>query len=219
MRRDHFANRIEAGERLGAELVERGVCAGALVLGLPRGGVPVGYAVARTIGGELDVMPVRKLGMPGHAELAIGAVAEGGHRVLNERMVESAGLTEEMIAEAVERAARELERQAARFRGDRAPVDMSGRRVVLVDDGLATGASMRAATAAARGEGASSVVVGAPVASPEAVELLAREADEVAAVLTPRGFSAVGAWYDDFAQVSDDAVVDCLNRARRLSGG
>lgn len=210
---ERFADREEAGRRLAESLGAYGDRADVVVLALPRGGVPVAYPLARALGAELDVFPVRKLGTPGHSELAMGAVAEQGVRVLNEQLIDSAQIDPQAIEQTVEREMRELERQAEVFRGDRSPAAIEGRVAILIDDGLATGASMRAAVRAVRARNPSKVVVAVPVASVEAASLVEGEADEVVVPLVPSGFRAVGQWYEDFAQVSDDEVRDLLQRA------
>jgi putative phosphoribosyl transferase len=208
-----FANREEAGgalaERLGGYVNRPDV----VVLALPRGGVPVGFAIAERLHVPLDVIIVRKLGVPGHEELAMGAVASGGLRVLNRDIVEAAGVEPGAI-EAVARAElRELARREALYRHGRAPSRLSGRVVVLVDDGLATGSTMRVAIQAARGEKPQRIVVAVPVAARETCTDLSREVDEVICLHTPDPFYAVGLWYADFSQTSDEQVVELLSRA------
>lgn len=181
-----------------------------VVLGLPRGGVPVAYEVAQALGAPLDVFVVRKLGVPGHEELAMGAIASGEVMVLNHDVVAAVGVEPDQI-EAV--AARELEtlrRQEAEYRGERAPVDVHDRVAIAVDDGLATGATMRAAVKALRDRGASSIVVAVPTAPRETCETLRHEVDEVVCTTMPDPFMAVGLWYRDFAPVSDDQVRELL---------
>jgi predicted phosphoribosyltransferase len=202
-----FADRSAAGRELAERLATSLPSAGnLLVLGLPRGGVPVAAEVASALGAPLDVFVVRKLGLPGQEELAMGAVASGGLRVLNEDLLAririSAALLERVAA------AEELEvvRREASYRGGRPPVDVGGRVVVLVDDGLATGSTMRAAVGTLRQRAPARIVVGVPTASASAVETLAREADEVVCLVTPEPFYAVGMSYDDFDEVTDDEV-------------
>jgi predicted phosphoribosyltransferase len=166
--------------------------------------------VADALGAPLEVMLVRKLGVPGHEELAMGAIASGGVLVVNEHVVASLDLGEEAVARVAAAEWRELERREALYRGGRPPVPLAGRRVVLVDDGLATGATMRAAARAVRTAGAAGIVVGVPVAAEEACAGLRREADAVVCVLTPSPLLAIGEWYDDFAPVGDDAVREAL---------
>jgi predicted phosphoribosyltransferase len=202
-----FRDRAHAGRVLGERLCDRYAgAADVLVLGLPRGGVPVAFEVARVLAAPLDVFVVRKLGVPGHEELAMGAIASGGTRVLNESVVGALGLGEEEIARAAAVERDELGRRERAYRGDRGPVDASGRTVILVDDGLATGSTMRAAALAVRAQRPKRVVVAAPVAARETCEELRADVDEVVCLLTPAPFYAVGAWYEDFAPTSDDEV-------------
>ena len=193
-----------------------------MVLALPRGGVPVGFEVARALGAPLDVLVVRKLGVPSQPELAMGAIGEGGARVLNERILAAAGVSPEALA-AVEQAERhELERRAGRFRAGRPRLDLGGRTAVVVDDGIATGASARAACQVARAQGAGRVVMAAPVASPQVMGRLAGAADEVVCLETPATFFAIGELYLDFSQTADEEVVELLSRAadpERPAGG
>jgi predicted phosphoribosyltransferase len=208
-----FADRSDAGRRLAAELETlRG--RDVLVLGLPRGGVPVACEIARALEAPLDVFLVRKLGVPGHEELGFGAIASGGVRVLDPRVVRAARVDADTIDAVAERERRELERRESRYRGDRPPLDPSGRTVVLVDDGVATGSTMRAAIQALRDSGAVRIVVAVPVGPPETLEELARLADEVVCLHAPAAFRAVGAFYDDFAQVSDEEVCALLDAER-----
>jgi putative phosphoribosyl transferase len=203
---DRFRDRAEAGrllaERLGAYSGRDDV----LVLALPRGGVPVGLEVSRALDAPLDVYLVRKLGLPGQEELAMGAIATGGARVLNEALVRELGLTESLIDRVVAREAAELARRELAFRGERPPPDARGRIVVLVDDGLATGSTVRAAVESLRRQEPARIVVAVPVAPPQTVESLSPEVDEVVVLVTPKPFHAVGLWYEDFSEVSDDGV-------------
>lgn len=208
-----FPDRTQAGRRLAESLRERGLGSGAIVLGLPRGGVPVAEAVAQRLGAELDVIIVRKLGLPGQEELAMGAIASGGGRALNEDLAEMLHLDGADIARVEARERRELERREKLYRGDRPAPDLKDREVVLVDDGLATGATMRAAVAAARSLEPARLIVAVPVAPPETVERLRGEADEVVCLATPEPFLAVGRWYLDFGQTSDAEVRAALARA------
>ncbi len=198
-----FRDRREAGRALSTALADLKGRGDVLVLALPRGGVPVGYEISRALGAPLDVFVVRKLGVPGHEELAMGAIAPDGVRVFNEEVLRGYGLEIRDIApvELVERA--ELERRMALYRGRRPGLDLAHQTVVLVDDGLATGACMRAAVLAARTQGASSVIVAAPVASRAASTGLA---DRIECLLQPEPFGGVALWYEDFAQVGDDEV-------------
>lgn len=208
-----FVDRRDAGRRLGERLRGLQGMEDAVVLGLPRGGVPVAFQVARALGAPLDVIVVRKLGVPYQPELGFGAIGEGGVRVVNPDVVRLANVTREEMA-AVERAERaELERRARRFRGDRKPVDLAGRTVIIVDDGIATGGTARAACQVARAQGAARVVLAVPVGAPETIASLRRDADEVVCLETPDHFYAIGAWYEDFSQTSDEDVVECLRQA------
>src|SRR3954469_12026711 len=210
-----FRDRAEAGRLLAERLRQYAGRDDVVVLGLPRGGVPVAFEVARALGAPLDVFLVRKLGVPGHEELAFGAIATGGTRVLNEEVVESLGIPLEWIEAIDAKERRELERQDRAYRGERPPPDLAGRTVILVDDGLATGATMSAAVRAVRQEGAERIVVAVPVADPEVCDVLRGEADDVVCLMTPRPFRAVGIWYEDFSQTSDEEVRELLERANR----
>jgi predicted phosphoribosyltransferase len=205
-----FANRREAGELLSLRLASYKDDPDVLVLALPRGGVPVGYEVARALGAPLDVVVVRKLGLPGSPEVAFGAIASGDVRVLSEHVVWTAELTPADVDAVAAAERQELERRERVYRGERAPPDLSGRTAVLVDDGLATGATMWAAVAAARRLRAGRVVVAVPVASAEALLALSAAADEVVCLMAPEHFQAVGQWYEDFSQVGDEEVRDLL---------
>jgi putative phosphoribosyl transferase len=204
-----FADRVDAGRRLGAALDHlRG--ASVIVLGLPRGGVPVAAEVAATLGAPLDVIVVRKLGTPGHEELGMGAIGEGGIRVLNDDIVATVGASAEQLSnvEASERA--ELDRRASTFRGDRPRLDLTGKTAVIVDDGIATGSTAIAALQVARAQGAARTVLATPVAPHGIESRVAPYADEFVALDTPRWFSAVGQFYDDFDQTTDAEVIECL---------
>src|SRR3712207_4070860 len=195
-----FRDRRDAGRRLAARLAHFASQSDVLILALPRGGVPVGYEVARSLGAPLDVFLVRKLGVPGHEELAMGAIATGGVLLVNDDVVQGLGLDQEGIdaAAAVER--EELARRQRLYRGDRAEPDVRDRVVILVDDGLATGSSMRAAVAAVRRQQPGRVVVAVPVGAPDTCLGLRREVDEVVCARTPDPFWSVGQWYQDFTQ-------------------
>ena len=208
-----FRDRIDAGETLAEELREYAGRADVVVLALPRGGVPVGYEVARALGVALDVFVVRKLGTPGQPELAMGAIASGGVRVLNRDVVEALGIPDWEIEEATQREQAELERREEQYRGDRPALEVRGKTVILVDDGLATGSTMRAATAALRKAGASRIVVAVPVAARATCDQLREEGNEVLCATTPEPFFAVGQWYKDFAQTTDEEVRELLERA------
>ncbi len=207
-----FLDRTEAGARLAPRLMHlKGE--DVVVLGLPRGGVPVAFEVAQALGAPLDVMVVRKLGVPFQPELGMGAIGEGGVRVINDRVVEMAGVSPEQLEQVERRERAELERRAASYRGGRPPVPIAGRTVVLVDDGIATGSTARAACRVAAARGADRVVLAVPVASPEAVADLGREA-EVVCLEVPSHMWAVGEWYRDFSQTSDEEVIRLLEAAR-----
>ena len=184
-----------------------------IVLALPRGGVPVAYEVARALNAPLDVFLVRKLGIPGYEELAMGAIASGGVRVLNDQLVRALAIPDYVIEAVAQWEGKELARRERAYRGDRSPPDVRGRTVILVDDGLATGATMLAAVRALRQQQPGRIVVAVPTASPETCELLKGEADEVICAITPEPFRAVGFWYENFAQTTDDEVRDLLARS------
>jgi predicted phosphoribosyltransferase len=212
MRPQRFRNRTDAGRRLAEKLAAYADRPDVLVLALPRGGVPVGYEVARALGAPLDAFLVRKLGVPGYEELAMGAVATGGVRVLNDEIVRGLGISEHEIDAAVARELQELGRRERLYRGSRPPPDVAGRTVILVDDGLATGATMRAAVAALRQQQPARTVVAVPTASPDTCEALKTEADDVICAMTPEPFFAVGHWYEDFTQTTDNEVRELLAR-------
>ncbi len=210
-----FRDRAEAGALLAAEVVR--ALAGkprgeVVVLGLPRGGVPVAAAVARALDAPLDVIVVRKLGVPYQPELAMGAIGENGARVLNEQVLSVTGIREKDLAEVERRERIELERRARVYRGDRPPIDLAGKTAIVVDDGIATGSTVAAACQIARQRGAARVVVATPVAPPSSIRRLANVADDVIALLTPEDFFAIGEWYLDFSPTSDDEVRQLLQR-------
>lgn len=214
-----FVDRREAGAALAAMLQHHAGRPGVVVLALPRGGVPVGYEVAEALGAALDIFLVRKLGMPGHPEFAMGAIASGGVRVLSDDVVRMYGIS----AEAIERVARaeqaELERREREYRQNHAAVDVKDKTVILVDDGLATGSTMRAAVQAVRRQSPARVIVAAPVGAPSTCAEFRSLADEVVCARTPEPFSAVGLWYQDFTQTSDDEVQSLLRtHAGKLAG-
>jgi predicted phosphoribosyltransferase len=205
-----FADRRDAGRALAAALGHLRGRPDLLVLGLSRGGVPVAAEVARSLGAELDVFVVRKLGLPSQPELAMGAIASGGIRVLNDDVVAEAGVPAEVIERVTRREETELRTRERRYRGDRPPAPIEGRTVVLVDDGLATGATMRAAVEAVRTQRPADVVVAVPVAAAETCGRLARSGVHVVCPLTPDPFVAVGQWYRDFAPVTDGEVAELV---------
>jgi putative phosphoribosyl transferase len=215
MRSERFRNRLEAGDHLGRELALRlGSGDDLIVLALPRGGVPVGHAVARALNAPLDVFIVRKLGVPGHEELAMGAIASGGVRVLNDDVLRIAPVPASVIEAVAQRELHELERRERAFRGSRPPLNVEGRTVILVDDGLATGSTMRAAVRALRNMRPRAIIVAVPVAARSTCDALRAEADVVVCLRTPEPFQAVGLWYDDFTQTTDDEVQELLEQAR-----
>ena len=208
-----YRDRREAGRQLAAKLAAYAGRPDVLVLALPRGGVPVAYEVARALAAPLDIFLVRKLGLPGHEELAMGAVASGGIRVLNEEVVQALRIPEEVIDEVAAVELEELERRERLYRGDRPPPYVRGRIVILIDDGLATGSTMRAAIAALRRQHPARIVVAVPVGAPETCAEFQDEADEAICALTPDPFYAVGLWYGDFTQTTDEEVRDLLEQA------
>jgi putative phosphoribosyl transferase len=213
MSTERFTNRTEAGRQLANDLKEYAGREDALVLALPRGGVPVAFEVARALGLPMDLFLVRKLGVPGHEELAMGAIASGGLRVLNEDVVRMFSPPEDTIARVAAQEQEELERRERAYRGGRRDLRLEGKTVILVDDGLATGSTMRAAAQAVRAQDPARIVVAVPVAAAETCDELRGEVDEVVCTLTPEPFRAVGIWYDDFAQTTDEEVRDLLRRA------
>jgi len=208
-----FRDRTEAGRALAAKLKKYAGRPDVLVLALPRGGVPVAYEVARELNAPLDVFLVRKLGLPEREELAMGAIATGGVRVLNEDVIRVLHVPDEVIDAVAAEQQRELERRERLYRGDRPPPEVGGRTVILVDDGLATGSTMRAAIAALRKQRPARVVVAVPVGAPDTCAEFRDEADEVVCARTPEPFFAVGLWYADFSQTTDEEVHDLLRRA------
>jgi len=210
-----FVNRREAGEDLATKLTTYANRPDVLVLALPRGGVPVGFSVARALHVPLDVFLVRKLGVPGHEELAMGAVASGGVRVLNSDVVAILRIPASLIDTIASRELQEIERRERHYRARRPAVEVQGRTLILVDDGLATGATMRAAVTALRQRHPARVIVAVPIAAPETCAELGTEVDEIVCARTPEPFYAVGLWYDDFTQVSDEEVRDLLMAAAR----
>ena len=208
-----FADRIDAGRKLGERLGAYAGRPNLLVLGLPRGGIPVAFEVAQRLGAPLDVFVVRKLGVPGQEELAMGAIASGGVRIVNEDVVAALGLSPAALDRAAAVEQRELERRELAYRGSRPPLDVAGKTVIVVDDGLATGSTMRAAVAALRQQRPERIVVAVPVAAPSTRDEMAREVDEIVCLATPDPFRAVGRFYDDFAQTSDGEVHDLIARA------
>jgi putative phosphoribosyl transferase len=211
---DRFRDRREAGRAL-AERVRSLGLADPVVLALPRGGVPVAAEVAAALDAPLDVLVARKLGLPGQPEFGVGAIAEGGEPLLDEHVLSRLGLSTHDMADTVAREREELARRVAHYRGERALPDLTGRQVVLVDDGLATGVTARAALRSVRSARPDQLVLAVPVCAPDSARALAAEADHVVCVLQPVGFGAVGAWYERFDQTSDAEVLDLLAAGRR----
>lgn len=209
-----FRDRRSAGLQLANEL-RRQVYSQPIVLALPRGGVPVAYEVARALDAPLDVWIVRKVGVPWHPELGVGAVAEGGYLYLSKDMSSSLGLSEEDLRGTIRKERAEVERRVKAFRGDHPAPKLSGCTVFLIDDGIATGGTMRAAIRSIRAEKPKRIVLAVPVAPPDTIEELAPEVDEVVCLITPASMSAIGFWYEDFRQVSSEDVVELLERRRR----
>jgi len=213
MNRTRFRDRAEAGRFLARQLSDYAGRDDVIVLALPRGGVPVAYEVAKALRAPLDVFVVRKLGVPGHEELAMGALASGGLAVIDQGIVRTLGISAAELERVVATELRELERREAAYRGDREPPQLEGKTVILVDDGLATGSTMRAAALAVRQAKPKEIVVAVPVAATETCDEFRDVVDDVICVLTPSPFRAVGLWYDDFSQTSDDEVRALLAQA------
>lgn len=205
-----FKNRLEAGQALACKLRESQLPDNAVALGLPRGGVPIAWEVARALRLELDVLNLRKLGVPGHSELAMGAVAEDGTRYLNASLVRRLGITEAQIQEVEAREKAVLASRARLFRGARSPVDVNRRAVILMDDGVATGATMELAVQVLKARGAATITVAVPVGPPGTADRFSRLADRGICLLEPARFNSVGQWYEDFRQVTEDEVIDAL---------
>lgn len=208
-----FEDRFDAGRFLAQQLKHHAGKPDVAVLALPRGGVPVAFEIARALGAPLDVFVVRKLGAPGYEELAMGAIATGGVRVFNEEVIQHLGVSESWIEASIREQEEELQRREEAYRGDRAPVEIENQTVILVDDGLATGASMRAAVRALRLRHPAAITVAVPIGSRDTCDQFRAEVEEVVCARTPEPFHAVGAWYRNFTQTTDDEVRDLLNRA------
>jgi putative phosphoribosyl transferase len=214
-----FGDRAEAGRKLAAELREYAGRQDVVVLALPRGGVPVAFEVARKLRAPLDVFVVRKLGLPAQPELAMGAIASGGARVLNDEVVQAAGILPETIEAVTAREREELGRREQLYRGEQPSLAIDGKTVILVDDGVATGSTMRVAVQALRRQRPAQIVVAVPVAPRQTCEELRGEADYVVCTRTPEPFMAIGVWYEQFRQTSDDEIRDLLGRAEHAYGG
>ncbi|HEY1381812.1 MAG TPA: phosphoribosyltransferase [Gemmataceae bacterium] len=208
-----FRDRRDAGRQLAARLTEYAGRRDVIVLALPRGGVPVGYEVARALAAPLDVFLVRKLGVPGREELAMGAIASGGVRVVNQDVVRALGIPPDVIDQVAAEEARELGRREREYRDGRAAPQVAGRAVLLVDDGLATGSTMRAAVLALRQQGPAEVVVAVPVGAAETCAAMNQVADATVCAYSPEQFAAVGLWYEDFSQTTDEEVRELLTAA------
>jgi putative phosphoribosyl transferase len=214
-----FKDRMHAGELLAKRLSEYAGRPDVIVLALPRGGVPVGFAVAKALQAPLDVMVVRKLGVPGHEEFAMGAIASGGEYVLHHDLVQRIGIPDHMIEATARRELAELERREQLYRAGRPPLQLRGCTVILVDDGLATGATMRVAVKAVRKAQPARVIVAVPAGAPETCSEIGKEADEIICYCTPTPFYAVGLWYEDFSQTTDEEVTKLLEEARQWQSG
>ena len=208
-----FRNRTEAGQLLAQNLERYRDQPNVLVLALPRGGVPVAYEVAAALNAPLDVFIVRKLGVPGHEELAMGAIASGGIRALNHSVIQQLRIPESAIDAVATREYKELQRREHLYRGDKSSLNVSGHTVILIDDGLATGSTMKAAVASLRQQNPARIVVAVPTAPAETCDELQRDADEVICAVTPEPFYAVGQWYEEFEQTTDAEVTELIRRA------
>ena len=208
-----YQNRFESGRRLAAELSEYANRDDVVILALPRGGVPVAFEVARSLKAPLDIFLVRKLGLPGYEELAMGAIASGGVRVINDDVVRQFRISQHVMDAVAAEQERELQRREQMYRAGREPLEVSGKTVILIDDGLATGSTMRAAVQALRLMEAGVIVVAVPVGAADTCQILRGEADVVVCAQSPEDFTAVGRWYVDFTQTTDEEVCELLNRA------
>ncbi|MFM8715984.1 MAG: phosphoribosyltransferase [Spartobacteria bacterium] len=211
-----FQNREEAGRILAAKLMIYANRPETIVLALPRGGVPIGYEIASALNLPLDVMIVRKLGVPGHEELAMGAIASGGVRVLNRSVIESLRIPPDSLEAVEKREALELMRREATYRGNRHPTPLKGKTIILVDDGVATGSTMRVAISALREQRVGRIIVATPVAPPTVRWEMEALVEDFVALVMPEDFFGVGQWYDDFTQVSDDTVYELLRKGAKL---
>jgi len=213
-----FQNRTDAGIQLAEQLMLYGP-ERPIVIALPRGGVPVGYQVAHRLGAELDIVIARKLGAPGHSELGIGAVAQGGAYYLNADLIAALGVPRSYVQKVAKTEMAEVDRRVRLYRGDQPPLQVQGRTVIVVDDGLATGSTMRAVIRALQMQRPQRLVLAVPVCAPDTAEEIAPEVDDLVCVAMPEQFTAVGAWYRDFAQTTDEEVIELLAHARRETGG
>lgn len=211
-----FEDRIDAGKKLAKELSKYANRSDVLILALPRGGVPVAFEVAKELNVKMDVFIVRKLGVPGNEELAMGAISSDNVLVLNEDIVKSFQIPERVINMVAENELKELKRRERTYRGDRPKPEISGSTVILIDDGLATGATMRAAASAIKTKNPAKIVVAVPTGAPDTCELFKKEVDEVICIATPEPFYGVGAWYGNFSQTTDEEVCELLDKARAL---
>ncbi len=210
-----FLNRREAGRELARQLLQYADHSDVIILALPRGGVPVAYEVALALKVRLDVLIVRKLGLPGREELAIGAIASGGIQILNQDIVHALGIDQATINSVLGQELRELRRREHLYRRNRPAPEIKDHTVIIVDDGLATGASIRAAVRAARTQSPARIIVAVPAAAPQAIDLLQPEVDEIVYVIAPDPFDGVGRWYEDFSQTTDEEVSSLLDNANR----
>ena len=208
-----FKNRVQAGQYLADKLMRYSGASDAIVLGLPRGGVVVAHEIADKLGLPLDVFLVRKLGVPGYEELAMGAIASGGTRVMNEEVMRQIRIPASVVEAVAEREELELKRREAAYRGNRPPLEVKGLTVILVDDGLATGATMRAAVTALRKQNPGRIIIAVPTASPEVCNEFRADVDEILCGMKPTPFHAVGVWYEDFSQTTDEEVRQLLKAA------
>lgn len=211
----YFQDRRDAGRKLAQKLLHYANRQDVIVLALPRGGVPVAYEVALALKLPLDIFIVRKLGLPGHEELAIGAIASGGIRVLNKDIIRTLNIPEEVVNQVAKREMQELQRREQSYRGNLPAPEVRNRTVILIDDGLATGASMRAAIVGLRTQHPARIVVAVPTAAPETCEAFETEVDEIVCAITPEPFLGVGRWYEDFSQTTDEGVRLLLQAVRR----
>jgi putative phosphoribosyl transferase len=210
-----FLNRREAGRELARQLLQYADHSDVIILALPRGGVPVAYQVALALKAPLDVLIVRKLGLPGREELAIGAIASGGIQILNQDIVHALDIDQSIINSVLQQELQELARREESYRGNRPAPEIKDHTVIIIDDGLATGASMRAAVMGVRTQSPARIVVAVPAAAPQAIDLLQTEVDEIVYVIAPDPFDGVGKWYEDFSQTTDEEVSSLLDNANR----